>query len=35
MRLGNFLLSTMPEEKIARVCEKSSSIASLPAPETD
>ena len=35
MRLGNFFGSTGSETNTARVCEKSSSIASLPAPETD
>ena len=35
MRLGNFLASTGSETKTARVCENSSSIASLPAPDTD
>ena len=35
MRLGNFFNSTAPEVNTARVCENSSSIASLPAPDTD
>src|SRR5580692_11960762 len=35
MRLGNFLVVTGSETKTARVWAKSSSIASLPAPDTD
>ena len=35
MRLGNFFASTGSETNTARVCANSSSIASLPAPETD
>ena len=35
MRLGNFLLSISPSVNTALVCGNSSSIASLPAPETD
>ena len=35
MRFGNFFASTGSETKTARVWVKSSSVASLPAPETD
>jgi hypothetical protein len=35
MRLGNFLFVTSPSVNTALVCENSSSIASLPAPDTD
>ena len=35
MRLGNFFASTGSETKTERVCAKSSSMPSLPAPETD
>ena len=35
MRLGNFLLSGSAMVKTALVCENSSSMASLPAPDTD
>ena len=35
MRLVNFLASTGSDTNTARVCWNNSSIASLPAPETD
>ncbi len=35
IRFGNFFASTGSDTKTARVCENSSSMASLPAPETD
>ena len=35
MRFGNFFASTGSVVNTARVCENSSSIAALPAPETD